>query len=150
MKLNIARVGLIAMTLLVATSAVAVAQNSTFSMALSGGMAGSFDEDTGRLICADVGQDATIDYLTIAGEYLFAEGNYESGFFMGLGLYDLTAVGNNGEAGDEGTVGLVFGAVGEFDVAERWFVYGEAAFHYINLDAAQMFADIQIGLGFRF
>jgi hypothetical protein len=179
MRLNIARVGLIALTMLVTTSVAASAQTSIFSVALSGGLAGSFDEDSGfsnatfqarfafetaqhQFLSVRLGRmdftgeslslvnDATIDYVTVAGEYLFTEGNYESGFFMGLGLYDLTGSNNNLEAADEGTVGLLFGAVGEFDVAERWFIYGEAAFHYINLDVAQMFADIQVGLGFRF
>ena len=179
MRLNIARVGLIALTLLVITSAAASAQGSVFSVALSGGLAGSFDEESGfsnttfqarfafetaqnQFLSIRLGRmdfageslslvnDPTIDYVTVAGEYLFSEGNYESGFFMGLGLYDLTGMDNNLASADEGTVGLIFGAVGEFDVAERWFIYGEAAFHYINLDAAQMFADLQVGLGFRF
>jgi len=179
MRSRIVHVGLIALTLMVATSGAVAAQAPIFSFALSGGMAGSFDEDTGfsnttfqarfavetaqnqflairlgRMDFADASlslvTEATIDYLTIAGEYLFSEGNYESGFFMGLGLYDMTGVRPDNTSGDEGTIGLVAGAVGEFDMSERWFFYGEAAFHYINLEAAQMFADIQVGLGFRF
>ncbi len=158
----------------------ASAQVRIFSVGVSGGVAGSFDEDEGgfsnsafqarfavetterRNIAVRLGRmdfadgslsqavDPTIDYLTISGEYLFTEGSYESGFFLGLGYYDLAGTSLAAGSADESSIGLQFGAVGEFDVAERWFIFVDAAFHYASLDAAQLFGDLQIGLGFRF
>jgi hypothetical protein len=178
-KLISTRVLMIVLALVLGAAGSASAQNSVFSLALSGGFAGSLDEDTGfsnatfqarfaietaqhQFLAFRLGRmdysgasfslltEATIDYLTVAGEYMFTEGNYESGFFLGLGLYDVTGVQVDGKDGNQASIGIIVGAAGEFDVAESWFVYGEAAFHYVNLDAAQMFADVQIGLGFRF
>jgi len=158
----------------------AAAQVRIFSVGLSGGVAGSFDEDEGgfsnstfqlrftmettehnnlavrlgRMDFADAflsqAFDATIDYLTVSGEYLFTEASYESGFFFGLGVYDLAGTRIDGLGADETSVGLQFGAVGEFRLAERWFIFADAAFHYVALDAAQFFGDLQIGVGFRF
>lgn len=161
------------------SAAPAAAQIRIFSVGLSGGVAGSFDEDEGGFsnstfqlrfamettdhnnIAVRIGRmdfadeflsqafDATIDYLTISGEYLFTEAGYESGFFLGVGYYDLAGTRGGGRA-DESSVGLQLGAVGEFRVTDRLFVFADAAFHYVNLDAAQIFGDLQIGLGFRF
>jgi hypothetical protein len=179
MELKTTRLWLLPLALLIAFSGAAEAQEPMFSIALSGGLAGSIDEDTGfsnlnfqvrfaietahqRLLSVRVGRmdfsgesmslllEPAIDYVTIAGEYMYNEGSYESGVFYGLGYYDASGVRLDGTDGGQGALGFVFGALGEFDVAERWFVYGEATFHYIDLDAAQMFADLQIGLGFRF
>ena len=158
---------------------VVTAQEPIFSGVLSGGLAGSLDEGSGfsnpgfqarfaietarhQLLSLRLGRmdfsgrslsllgDATLDYLTVSGEYLLTEGNYDSGFFIGLGLYDISGVRLDGGDGGQGSIGLILGALGEFDISERWFVYGETAFHYADLDAAQMFANVHIGLGFRF
>lgn len=156
------------------------AQERVFSIAVSGGLAGSLDEDEGgfsnatfqgrfavetarrRLVSVRLGRmdfdgeplggafDATVDYLTVAGEYLFDESYYESGLYAGLGLFDLASTRFDGRPGDETAVGLVVGALGEFRLTDRWFVYGEAGFAYTNLELAQLFADLQLGVGFRF
>lgn len=156
------------------------AQERVLSATASGGLVGSLDEDESgfsnstfqmrfaaetsrrRLVAVRLGRmdfedeplgqafAATIDYLTISGEYLFEEAYYESGLFAGLGLYDLAATRFDGRSGDETTFGLVVGGLGEFRLAERWFLYGEASFTYTNLELAQLFADLQIGIGFRF
>lgn len=158
----------------------AAAQVHIFSIGLSGGVAGSFDEDEGGFsnttfqarfamettehnnIAVRIGRmdfednslsqavDPTIDYLSISGEYLFTEASYESGFFMGLGYYDLSGSRLDGSRADETGIGLQFGAVGEFRLAERWFVFADASFHYVSIDAAQLFGGLQLGVGFRF
>ena len=157
-----------------------VAQEHILSLGLSGGIAGSLDEDEtgfsngtvqlrftvetssehglgirlGRMDFGDtdVGRvtDVTIDYLTLAGEYFFQEPSYESGLFLGLGFFDLASTRDDGRSGDESAVGIVVGALGEFKSAKRWFIYGEVAFAYTNLDVAQLFADLQVGVGYRF
>ncbi|MDX1642976.1 MAG: hypothetical protein R3244_01320 [Thermoanaerobaculia bacterium] len=156
------------------------AQERVLSIAASGGLVGSLDEDEGgfsnstfqarfavetarrRLVAVRLGRmdfgdepvgrasEVTLDYLSLSGEYLFEEDYYESGLFAGLGLFDLASTRSDGRSGDETAVGLVVGALGEFRLADRWFIYGEAAFAYTNLDVAQLFADLQIGVGFRF
>lgn len=156
------------------------AQEPVLSIGLSGGIAGSLDEDEtgfsngtaqlrfavetssrrnlsirlGRMDFgdADVGRvrEVTVDYLTVAGEYLFQEPSYESGLFLGLGFFDLSSTRDDGRSGDESGVGIVIGALGEFEIAERWFIYAEAAFAFTNLDVAQLFADLQVGVGYRF
>ncbi len=165
--------------MLVFGSGAVAAQEPILSGVLSGGLAGSLDEGSGfsnpsfqvrfaietarhRFLSFRLGRmdfsdrslsllgEVTLDYLTVSGEYLFTEGNYDSGFFMGLGLYDISGVRLDGGDGNQASIGLVLGTLGEFDLSERWFIYGEAAFHYADLDAAQMFADVQVGLGFRF
>ena len=158
----------------------AAAQDHPLSLALSGGVGGSLDEDEsgfsngtfqarfavelsrqrslglrlGRIDFGDeiVGpaSDVTLDYFTVSGEYLFDEPSYESGLYLGLGFYDFSSTRTDGRSGDETAVGLVIGALAEFALAKRWFVYGEAAFAYTNLDIAQLFADLQVGIGFRF
>lgn len=155
-------------------------QDRVFSLGLSAGITGSIDEDnTGfsnptfqarfaaetarhRNIAVRVGHmdfgeeslsqafDVTIDYLTIGGEYLFAEAGHESGFLLGIGYYGLRGTRFDGASADEGGLGLVLGAIGEFEVTERWLVSVDALLHYTALDAAQIFASLQVGMGYRF
>lgn len=179
-RIGAGRIALAVAALSVALAGPTAAQVRIFSIGLSGGVAGSFDEDEGGFsnstfqarfametternnLAVRLGRmdfsgaslsqafDVTIDYLTISGEYLFTEASYESGFFLGLGYYDLSGDRLAGDRADETSVGLQFGAVGEFRVSDRWFIFADAAFHYAALDAAQLFGDLQIGVGFRF
>lgn len=156
------------------------AQDFPVSLALSGGVGGSLDEDASgfsngtfqlrlavetsrrrnigvRLARIDFGDseigrvsDVTLDFLTVSGEYLFDEPSYQSGLYMGLGFFDFSSTRVDGRSGDETAIGLVVGALGEFAISKRWFVYGEAAFAYTNLDIAQLYADLQVGVGYRF
>ena len=91
-----------------------------------------------------------MDYLTVAGEYVFDEPSHQSGLYLGLGFFDLDAFRIDGMAGDEGGVGGVVGAFGEFAVSKRWFIYGEGFAAYTGLDVAQIFANLQVGFGYRF
>jgi len=102
---------------------------------------------------ADIRQvrDFSVSYLSVVGEYMFDEPSHRSGLFVGLGFFDLDATRFDGMSGDdEGSVGLVLGALGEFKIAERWFIYGEGSAAYTGLDVAHLFANLQVGVGFRF
>ena len=97
--------------MLVFGSGAVAAQEPILSGVLSGGLAGSLDEGSGfsnpsfqvrfaietarhRFLSFRLGRmdfsdrslsllgEVTLDYLTVSGEYLFTEGNYDSGFFM--------------------------------------------------------------------
>ena len=99
MKPETTRIWLIALVLLVFVGGGAAAQESIFSLALSGGLAGSFDEDSGfsnstfqarfaveterhQILSVRLGRmdfsgkslsllsEPTLDYLTVSGEYL--------------------------------------------------------------------------------
>jgi hypothetical protein len=157
------------------------AQEHIRSISLSGGLAGSIDEDStgfsnpafqlrfavetsprgnlgvrlGRMDFDDAGigpvTEMTVDYLAVVGEYLFDEPSHDSGLFAGLGFFDLDATRvDGGRDSDEGSIGLLVGALGEFKVGERWFIYGEGFATYTGLDVAQVFATLQVGFGFRF
>jgi hypothetical protein len=170
----------LALALCLFGSLAAAAQDHPLSVTLSGGVGGSLDEDEsgfsnatyqmrfavetarhtnlgirlGRMDFGDaeIGRvsDVTLDFVSVAGEYIFDEPSYESGLFLGLGFFDFASTRLDGRSGDETAVGLVVGALAEFALAKRWFVYGEASFAYTNLDIAQLFADLQVGVGFRF
>jgi hypothetical protein len=166
---------------LVALSTPLAAQDHFRSIALSGGLAGSIDEDEtgfsnpafqlrfafettphtnlgirlGRMEFddANVGpvDRMTVGYVAVVGEYIFDEPSHDSGLFAGLGYFDLDARRIDGGGGsDEGSIGLVIGALGEFDVAKRWFIHAEGFATYTGLDVAQVFATLQVGLGYRF
>jgi hypothetical protein len=93
---------------------------------------------------------ATIDYLTVSGEYLFEDAFGESGIFIGLGLFDQSGIFEDARDASESGLGLVIGAVGEYRLADRWYLLGEVGFAFTNLDVAQLFLDLQLGIGFRF
>ena len=156
-----------------------VAQSNTFSIALMGGLGGSFDaepdtglDNTGLQVrftmeldlrtdfAVRVGKmdlegessvpglfDSELTYLTLAGEYAFPAGYYESGLFIGLGLYDLSG---DLFIPDEDGIGLTVGASGEFRITDRFFAVVEFSGHYADLDYAQFFAMGHAGVGFRF
>lgn len=98
--------------------------------------------------------DATLTYLTLSGEYMFTEPNYESGIFIGLGLYEVTDVpafsGNDFVIDEESTIGLTLGATGDFQLNERWSILGEISGHYADLDYGRFFVMGHVGIGFHF
>jgi hypothetical protein len=155
-------------------------QERIFSLGLSGGITGSIDEDSSGFsnttfqlrftvdtdrhqnVAIRAGRmdfdgevlgpavNSTIDYVTVGGEYLFTEAGHESGFLLGLGYYALSGDALDGSDADEGALGLVIGAIGEFDMTERWFVSVDVLVHYAALDSAQIFASGLVGVGYRF
>lgn len=87
----------------------------------------------------------TLRYATIAGEYRFNDVYYESGVFMGLGLYEL----GDGVESDTG-VGLTLGVTGDFPIDERFSIKVELTGHYADLDAASTHAAVHAGLAYQF
>ncbi len=87
----------------------------------------------------------TFRYATIAGEYRFNDLYYESGVFMGLGVYQL----GDGVESEEG-VGLTLGVTGEFPINERFSILVDLAGHYADLDAASTHATVHAGLAYQF
>lgn len=98
--------------------------------------------------------DTNLTYLTLSGEYLYTEPSYESGIFVGLGLYEvsdgLEFDGTTFRSFDESTVGLTLGASGDFQIGDHWSVLGELSGHYADLDYARFFVMAHVGFGFHF
>lgn len=90
------------------------------------------------------GFDADLRYLTVAGEYLFAEPLLDSGLYLGLGYYDLDVFG-----GDSG-LGLVVGVTGDLHLTDRFSLLLELSGHYADLDATHFFLMGHVGVGYRF
>ncbi len=96
-------------------------------------------------------KDSTVDgdltYLTVAGEYTFNAGSYESGLFLGLGYYDLST---NFLAGDDSALGLTLGTTGDFRLTDRLSLYIELSGHWADLDYAQFFVMGLAGVAYHF
>jgi hypothetical protein len=93
--------------------------------------------------------DAQLDYATIAGEYRYREGYYDSGLYLGLGAYRLE--GSRGGRDQSDTApGLVLGITGEFQLVKRLAFLIELSGHYVDLDEARLFGMGHAGLEFRF
>ncbi len=97
--------------------------------------------------------DAGLTYLTLSGEYRLTEGFYESGLFLGLGLYDLSPDVDCGPpfcAEDEEAFGLTLGVTGDFHLSDRFSLLVEFSGHYADLDYAQLFFMGHVGLMYHF
>ena len=103
----------------------------------------AFDEGpSGRL-----GSDLT--YATIGGEYLFNEGYYTSGIYLGLGWYSLDD-DELPEFSSQDAVGLALGVTGDFRLSDRFSILLELSGHYTDLDDADLLAMGHVGVAFRF
>jgi hypothetical protein len=93
------------------------------------------------------GSDLT--YATIGGEYLFNEGYYTSGVYLGLGWYD---VGEDdlGEIGSDSAIGFALGLTGDFRLTQRFSILVELSGHYTDLDDADLLAMGHAGVAYRF
>ena len=89
-----------------------------------------------------------LTYVTAAGEYLFSEGYYRSGLYVGLGLYRLDDGGSG--LGDESSPGLSLGLTGDFEINDRLAFVVELSGHYADLGGANFFAMLHAGVGYRF
>ena len=161
---------------------------TTFTVSLLGGMGGSVDENdsgydnssvqlgfsvvtqrsvrvgvrAGRLGAFDRLADtaeADLEYVTIAGEYLFGEPGFVSGFFAGLGVYRLDGtrvIGGTllnpvfGDPITTTTVGVTGGFTGEFDITPQLVFAVEIALHGTTQGDAQVFAHGLVGIGYKF
>jgi hypothetical protein len=103
----------------------------------------SFDEGpSGR-----EGSDLT--YATIGGEYLFNEGYYTSGIYLGLGWYALDD-DPLPQFPSEDAIGLALGVTGDFRLTDRFSIVVELSGHYTDLDAVDLLAIGHAGVAFRF
>ena len=93
--------------------------------------------------------DADLTYLTIAGEYRTRDRFYDSGVYIGLGVYSMDALASTGSVSEE-AVGLTIGVSGDFPVTPRWSVLIELAGHYAELDQTQLFVNGLVGVAYRF
>ncbi len=114
---------------------------------------GQLDFETGT----GVGQltDGTITYFNLGGEYLFAEGYYDSGIFLGLGLYDLEArrvlaPGVLAPASSDSVLGIVLGATGEFKITPSFVVLVEISGHVLDSADLRVLGTGFAGFGFHF
>lgn len=95
--------------------------------------------------------DAGLDYVSIAGEYRYDHGFYESGVYFGLGGYRLD--GNplaGGDAETDTSFGVVLGLTGDFELTRRLSFVIDLAGHWANLDSAQTFVTGQAGIAIHF
>lgn len=94
--------------------------------------------------------DADLTYVTLGGEYRFAEGFYDSGIYIGLGGYRLEGTSFFGRAEEDTALGLTIGVTGEFPI-NRWLgVLVELSGHYADLEEAQIFAMGHAGVAIHF
>lgn len=91
--------------------------------------------------------DADLTYLTFAGEYIFGEATYQSGLFIGLGLYRFSGTELfTAQSISTTKPGLTLGVTGEFDVSRRFGILGELSGHVIPGAPAEVFAAGLVGL----
>lgn len=98
----------------------------------------------GELALDGGGFNADLRYLTLAGEYSFADRLLDSGLYLGLGYYDLDA------GGGDSALGVVLGVTGDVHLSDRFTLMLELSGHYADLDATQFFAMAHVGVGYRF
>ena len=103
----------------------------------------SFDEGPGGRLGSD------LTYVTIGGEYLFDEGYYTSGVYLGLGYYGLDDDELPQFPSDD-SVGLVLGLTGDFRIAKRFSILVELSGHYTDLDDVDLLAMGHVGVAFHF
>ncbi len=83
--------------------------------------------------------DAELSYVTVAGEYRFAEAWYESGLYAGLGGYRVEGT-RGGKDQTDTALGLTVGVTGEFTITRWLALQVELSGHYVDLDESQLFA----------
>ena len=115
--------------------------------------AGQLDFDTG----GNVGDltAGTIRYVNLGGEYLFNEGYYDSGIFLGLGLYDLAArrilaPDVLAPRSSDSVLGIVLGATGEFKITPSFVVLAEISGHVLDSPDIRVLGTGFAGFGFHF
>lgn len=111
-----------------------------------GGRVGSMDFDEGL---GGLG-DASLDYVTLGGDYRFFEGFYDSGVFIGLGYYEVEGVGFFGEPETDSSLGVALGLTGEFEINPRTGLQLELTSHVTDLGIAELFLTFHAGLAIHF
>jgi hypothetical protein len=83
----------------------------------------------------------TLTYATVAGGYQFREAIYDSGIYLGLGVYRMEGAAR---------AGVVLGYTGDFEVSRRWSVLLELNGHYADFRHDQAFAQVLAGVQWHF
>jgi len=91
----------------------------------------------------------TLSYATVAGEYRFPRGYYDSGMFLGLGAYRLEGDRADGSH-SQTSIGATLGVTGEVEINKWMGILAEVAGHYTQLDEANFFGTAQVGLAVHF
>jgi hypothetical protein len=94
-------------------------------------------------------RDADLKYITLGGEYWYAESFYDSGLFFAAGAYRLEGT-RGSESRNETAPGLSVGALGDFQINRHLAFRLELSGHYVNFDEVQFFALGQAGLAIHF
>jgi len=104
----------------------------------------SGDEGFGAFSSAD------LTYLTIGGEFRSRRNYYDSGLYIALGGYQLEGTTLDGTDGDDTALGLAVGTTADFPV-NRWLsILAELSGHITDLDEAQFFGMLHVGVSVRF
>lgn len=93
---------------------------------------------------------AGLDYVTVAGEYRFAESYFDSGLYLGLGAYRLNGRLASGKSDNQTQVGITLGSTGDFPINRSLSVLLQISAHYANFHQAQFFAMAQGGIAWHF
>lgn len=88
-----------------------------------------------------------LTYLTVAGEYNFRAPSYDSGVFLGLGFYDLSA---DFFGPDDSGIGLTLGTSSDFRLTDRLSMVAEISGHFADLEDYQFFLLAHAGLAYHF
>ncbi len=95
----------------------------------------------------DGGSGNDLTYLSLVGEYLYSGPFYESGLYLGIGLYDF---GAGGGLESDSSVGVNVGVTAGFKLNDRMLLLLDLSGHYADLDYAQFFAHAHVGVAYRF
>jgi len=94
--------------------------------------------------------EADLRYLTVGGEYRFADGPVVSGLYLALGVYDLDARHRDGSDAGDTSLGASLGISADLPVQRRWSVVLELAAHFADFDDAELFATGSAGVAYHF
>ncbi|MEM7048375.1 MAG: hypothetical protein AAF604_01900 [Acidobacteriota bacterium] len=109
---------------------------------------GRIDFDDDEPLESTFGPELT--YLTLAGEYRYNEGVYDSGVYLGIGGYRLEGTNFAGSEVDDTAFGAVLGFTGNFPITRRLAFLVELSGHFADFDDTQFFAIGHGGLSYSF
>lgn len=95
-------------------------------------------------------RDADVTYVTVGGEYRLRRSFYDSGLYLALGGYQLKGTDAAGSSQDETALGLAFGSTADFPINQYLSVLAELSGHYADLEDAQFFGMLHLGLSVHF
>lgn len=110
--------------------------------------AGESDFDTGNTPGSVV--NGSFSWVTIGGEYRFTETLYDSGFFIGLGIYGQDGFVLGQGPVDDSTLGLALGVTGEFEAPRDFAVLVELMGHVVPSAPSELFASLMAGVAYKF